>query len=77
MLDMEEMEEEEKGEVEVEDRVSMEEMRESVGEKMQKVREWILEDVKKIQKLVSVVWRSRSVLAVLRRNPSWSVPIRM
>ena len=77
MLDMEEMEEEEKGEVEVEDRVSMEEMRESVGEKMQKVREWILEDVKKIQKLVSVVWRSRSVSAVLRRNPSWSVPIRM
>ena len=77
MLDMEEEEEEEKGVVEAEDRVSMEEMMESVEEKMQKVKELILEDVKKIQKLVSVVWRSRSVLAVLRRNPFWSVPTRM
>ena len=77
MLDMEEVEKEEEGVVEAEDRVSMEEMRESVEEKMQKVKEWILEDVKKIQKLVFVVWRSRSVSAVLRRSQSWSALTRM
>ena len=52
-------------------------MRENVEERMQRLKELILEDVKKIQKLVFVVWRNRSVSAVLRRSQSWSVLTRM